>query len=237
MRLDYGPPKPLVAEYTTSCGFRVVERSYPLLQRVPQGRAGGGPPALCDSSAARRHHGATARSADRHGISGGAGRRGAAMNLSTEYLGIVLPHPLWRARYRWPTISTASDDSKTPAPRPSSCDRSLKSRSHGSRCRSTTISSATRNRSPRPPPTFPPRTPSRWARSIPQSLATGEGSGPHSRHGVAERRHARRLDRLRPADAGGRRRRAGAEPLSASRPTRRRPARRSSARPSRRYRR
>ncbi len=49
---------------------------------------------------------------------------------------------------------------------------------------------------------------------VPGAPATGEGSGPHSRHGVAERRDAGRLDRIRPSDGASRRGRAGAEPLS-----------------------
>ena len=49
---------------------------------------------------------------------------------------------------------------------------------------------------------------------VPGALTTGEGSGPHSRHGVAQRRDAGRLDRIRPSDGASRRGRAGAEPLS-----------------------
>src|SRR4029079_11573927 len=65
------------------------------LQRVPQGGAGSGAPALRGVPAARGHYCAAARGDNRWpGVSGRTGTGGVTMNLSTEYLGLTLPHPL-----------------------------------------------------------------------------------------------------------------------------------------------
>ena len=97
MHLDYGPPKPLVAEYMRNeSRFRVVERSDPArfkgflkdAQEAARQR-------YADVPAARGHHRAAARGdGRRHGVSGRTGRGGVTMDLSTEYLGLTLPHPL-----------------------------------------------------------------------------------------------------------------------------------------------
>ena len=97
MRLDYGPPKPIVAEYMRNeSRFRVVERTDPVRFRQFLTEA---------QEAARQRYALYEQLA---GISvpplevtpvddppsAAVERGGIAMDLGTEYVGIKLPHPL-----------------------------------------------------------------------------------------------------------------------------------------------
>ena len=218
MHLDYGPPKPLVAEYMRNeSRFRVVERSDPARFKG----------FLKDAQEAARQRYAMYQqlagitvpqpevTTDDTASAGRTGRGGVTMDLSTEYLGMTLPHPLVAG------ASPLADDLDgvrrlEDAGAAAIVLRSLFEEqitreqmseydnldSHGE----SFAEAASYFPSPDAFALGPVR--------VPESPATGEGSGPHSRHRVAERRDARRLDRIRPPDGASRRGRAGAEPLS-----------------------
>ena len=94
------------------------------------------------------------------------------------------------------------------------CARSTRRKSPASRWTPSSTSRATAIRLPRRRRFAPEPTAGARARRVPRASAAGQSGGPDSGDGVAQRRHARRLDLLRPAARAGRRGRPRAAHLS-----------------------
>ena len=113
-------------------------------------------------------------------------------------------------RSRW----TISAGWKTPARPPPSSPRCSRSRSSTRRSRSPASRSSAPTASPRRSPTFPKQDEYRFGpENYLEMHRQGQEGRRHPDHRQPQRRLARRLDPLRQADPGGRRRRPGAERL------------------------
>ena len=204
MHLDYGPPKPLVAEYMRNeSRFRVVERSDPARFKG----------FLKDAQEAARQRYAIyqqlagitvpqARGDDRRrGVSGRTGRGGVTMDLSTRVS-------------RADASPSAGGGRVTAGRRPRRRQTPRRRRRRGHRPaialrRADHAGADVGVRQSRHPRRIVRRghqllsQPARLRAGpvpVPGPPATGEGSGPHSRHRVAERLDAGRLDRIRASD-------------------------------------